>query len=62
MLQPIEIDRGLLFISVHYSICDSMDSAIEATTHRNPYVVDYFDYFKMAEAWWKPSMALPMLK
>jgi hypothetical protein len=29
-----------------------MGSAIEATTHRNPHSVDYFDHFKMAEALW----------
>jgi hypothetical protein len=39
-----------------------MASAIEATTHRNPHPVDYFDYFKMVEEGWKPSMELHMLK
>ena len=27
-----------------------MGRAIEATTHRNPHPVDYFDYFKKVEA------------
>lgn len=39
-----------------------MGSAIEATTHMNPHSVDYFEYFKMAEAWCKPPMPLAMLK
>jgi hypothetical protein len=39
-----------------------MGSLIEATTHRKPHPVDYFDYFKMVEAWWKHSMAMSMLK
>ena len=43
-------------------MCDSMGSAIEATTHRNPHPFENVDYFKMAEAWWKPLMMLPMLK
>ena len=46
---PIEIDGGLLLR--HFGICDSMGCDVEATTHKNPHAGDYF---KMAEAQWKP--------
>ena len=42
----IEIENSFLHLC-HYSVWDSMASAIEARTHRNPHPVDYF---KMAEA------------
>jgi hypothetical protein len=62
MVVFIEINRGRILYMCYYSVWDKMGSAIDATTYRNPNTVDYFDYCKMAEAWWKLSMALPMLE